>query len=45
MCYKEKTDAGQNLQEPMLARISSTAQPDLARTKDTAIRGEKKSVF
>jgi hypothetical protein len=37
-----RVDAGQNLQDPMLTRIPATAQTDLIRTKDTAIRGRKK---
>jgi len=45
MCYKEKADAGQNLQDPMLTRITATAQPDLTKTKDTAIRGREKERF
>jgi len=45
MGYKEKADVGQNLQDPMFTRIPATAQPDLTRNKDTAIRGEKRSVF
>jgi len=52
MCYKEKAvycseevDAGQNLQNPMLTRIPATTRPDLTKTKDTAISGEKRSFF
>jgi hypothetical protein len=42
MCYKEKAIAGQNMKDPMLTRIPTTAQPDLTWTRDTAIRGKKK---